>query len=142
MGQFTAASIQLSCIFFVYPCRKCLAPFHPRKCPQEKLTMRNLPAVILAYLGQGARLITDGADILPSIFYLSIPGPTSGGLYWITFVMAILATVIASQVKLHPPCSFTRAQLHVLSLLSVPQAMISACFSLIQQLISWRVSSP
>lgn len=71
--------------------------------------MRNLPAVILAYLGQGARLITDGADILPSIFYLSIPGPTSGGLYWITFVMAILATVIASQVKLSPVLIYTRS---------------------------------
>ena len=36
------------------------------------------PAIILAYLGQGTRLIHNGADILPNVFYTSIPGPHSG----------------------------------------------------------------
>ena len=40
------------------------------------------PALILAYLGQGARLIHDGSAILPNVFYNSIPGPVDGPLYW------------------------------------------------------------
>ena len=40
------------------------------------------PSLVLAYLGQGARLISDGEAILPNIFYNSIPGPSKGGLFW------------------------------------------------------------
>ncbi|TCD71664.1 hypothetical protein EIP91_005430 [Steccherinum ochraceum] len=94
LGQFNMLSIQISFTCLVYP------------------------SVILAYLGQGARLIRDGADVLPNIFYNTIPGPRNGGLYWIVFVFAILATVIASQ------------------------ALISATFSLTQQLINMRSFPP
>ena len=72
------------------------------------------PSLVLAYLGQGARLIVDGADVLPNIFYLTIPGRHDGPLFWILYVFAILATLIASQ------------------------AMISATFSLVQQLVNQR----
>ena len=40
------------------------------------------PAIILAYLGQGARLVVDGENVLSNVFYQTIPGPTGGALYW------------------------------------------------------------
>ncbi|KAI0072602.1 potassium transporter [Panus rudis PR-1116 ss-1] len=94
LGQFNKLSIQLSFSTFVYPC------------------------LILAYLGQGARLIVDGEVVLSNIFYQSIPGSSGGPLYWIIFVFAILATLIASQ------------------------ALITATFSLMQQLINMRCFPP
>lgn len=72
------------------------------------------PSLILAYLGQGARLIVDGANVLPNVFYLTIPGRHNGPLFWIQYVFAILATLIASQ------------------------AMITATFSLVQQLLNMK----
>ncbi|KAF9525089.1 potassium transporter [Crepidotus variabilis] len=94
LGQFNAPSIRLSFCGFVYP------------------------TLVLAYLGQGARLIVDKEKILPHIFYNSIPGPTGGALYWIMFVFAVLATLVASQ------------------------ALITAAFSLVQQLINSRCFPP
>ncbi|KAF9808492.1 hypothetical protein IEO21_07871 [Rhodonia placenta] len=88
LGQFNMQSIQISFTCFVYPC------------------------LILQYLGQGARLIVDGEHILTNIFYNSIPGRPNGPLFWILYVFAILATLIASQ------------------------ALITATFSLVQQLIN------
>jgi hypothetical protein len=72
------------------------------------------PSLILAYLGQGARLAVNGADVLPNVFYLTIPGRHNGPLFWVQYVVAILATLIASQ------------------------AMITATFSLVQQLLSMK----
>ncbi|CAE6398379.1 unnamed protein product [Rhizoctonia solani] len=94
LGQFNATSIRLSFIFITYP------------------------ALVLAYLGQGARLIADGEEVFSNVFYKTIPGPTGGPLYWIMFLFAILATLIASQ------------------------AMITAAFSLTQQLINLRSFPP
>ena len=51
------------------------------------------PCLVLAYLGQGSRLIVDGANVLPNVFYLTIPGSKNGPLFWILYVFAILATV-------------------------------------------------
>jgi hypothetical protein len=72
------------------------------------------PSLVLAYLGQGARLVVNGADVLPNVFYLTIPGRHNGPLFWVQYVVAILATLIASQ------------------------AMITATFSLVQQLLSMK----
>ncbi|KIY46745.1 potassium transporter [Fistulina hepatica ATCC 64428] len=99
LGHFNRASIQLSFIGFVYP------------------------SLVLAYLGQGARLIVDGDAALSNIFYQTIPGKHNGPLWWhvcfrIVFVFAILATVIASQ------------------------ALISATFSLFQQVINLKSFLP
>ncbi|KAH9480360.1 High affinity potassium transporter [Psilocybe cubensis] len=94
LGQFNAASIRLSFCIFVYP------------------------ALIFAYLGQGARLIVGGEAILPNMFYTTIPGPINGPLYWIMFVFAVLATLIASQ------------------------ALITATFSLVQQVINSKAFPP
>ncbi|KAF8321383.1 potassium transporter [Cantharellus anzutake] len=94
LGQFNALSIQLAFGLFVYP------------------------SLLLAYLGQGARLITDGGAVMSNIFYMTIPGPPNGALYWIVFVFALLATIIASQ------------------------ALITATFSLTQQLINMKALPP
>ncbi|KAF8476540.1 potassium transporter [Russula ochroleuca] len=90
LGQFNMLSIQISFGSFVYP------------------------SLVLAYLGQGACLVVNGADVLPNVFYLTIPGRHNGPLFWILYVFAILATLIASQ------------------------AMITATFSLVQQLVNQK----
>ncbi|THG94247.1 hypothetical protein EW026_g7188 [Hermanssonia centrifuga] len=94
LGHFNMLSIQLSFSCFVYP------------------------SVVLAYLGQGARLVVDGETALANLFYATIPGSPNGPLYWIMFVFGILATFIASQT------------------------LITASFSLIQQLIKMHVLPP
>lgn len=48
-------------------------------------------------MGQGARLIRDGDNVIQNVFFQSIPGGVNGGFWWFTFVLAILAAVIASQ---------------------------------------------
>ncbi|KAJ3818862.1 potassium transporter [Lentinula raphanica] len=90
LGQFNASSIRLSFCCFVYP------------------------GLVLAYLGQGARLIMDGENVIQNVFYKSIPGNVNGPLYWIVFVVAILATLVASQ------------------------ALITATFSLFQQVVCMK----
>ncbi|KAF8870459.1 potassium transporter [Infundibulicybe gibba] len=94
LGQFNIRSIQISFTTFVYP------------------------ALVLAYLGQGARLISGGPGTMGNVFYTTIPGPINGGLFWVMFVLAILATIIASQ------------------------AMITATFSLVQQVINMKGFPP
>ncbi|CAG8622604.1 1225_t:CDS:2 [Funneliformis mosseae] len=85
LGHFNRISIQLSFPLFVYP------------------------TLTLAYLGQGARIILDPSIVKPNAFWNSVPD--NDLVYWITFVFATLATIIASQ------------------------AMISATFSLIHQAV-------
>ncbi|SJL07638.1 uncharacterized protein ARMOST_10988 [Armillaria ostoyae] len=94
VGQFNALSIQISFGCFVYP------------------------SLLLAYLGQGAALITNGDQVIQNVFYQSIPGGLNSPLFWIMFTFAILATIIASQ------------------------AMITATFSLLQQVISMKSFPP
>lgn len=48
------------------------------------------PALILAYLGQGARLIVDGEHVLQNVFYNSIPGPHNGALFWYFILLVIV----------------------------------------------------
>ncbi|GAA5906430.1 uncharacterized protein JCM6883_004477 [Sporobolomyces salmoneus] len=86
LGQFSKNSIRFSFTCFVYPC------------------------LLLAYLGQGARLVADPENVVKNVFFQSIPGGSGTAYWWITWIFAILASIIASQ------------------------AMITAAFSLIQQL--------
>ncbi|GHJ84454.1 hypothetical protein NliqN6_0856 [Naganishia liquefaciens] len=72
------------------------------------------PALVLQYCGQGARLIVDGEHVIANPFYLSIPGGENGGLWWVIWIFGVFATLIASQ------------------------AMITATFSLIQQLMGQK----
>lgn len=44
------------------------------------------PSLVLAYLGQGAALISNGEYVLSNIFYNSIPGPQGGALYWCALI--------------------------------------------------------
>lgn len=72
VGHFGRLPIQLTLGCFVYPC------------------------LIITYLGQGAFLLHN-LDKISNPFYYSIPGGTNSAPYWIMFVLAILATIIASQ---------------------------------------------
>ncbi|GAB4848469.1 Potassium transporter 5 [Ancistrocladus abbreviatus] len=54
------------------------------------------PAIVIAYIGQGAYLMKYPHDV-SNTFYASIPG---GGMYWPTFVVALLAAIIASQAMI------------------------------------------
>ncbi|KAL4282571.1 hypothetical protein GQ457_16G005440 [Hibiscus cannabinus] len=83
LGHFSVRAIQLSFSFVV------------------------LPALLVAYCGQAAYLTKNPNDVLDT-FYKSVPGP----IYWPTFVIAVLAAIIASQ------------------------AMISGVFSIITQSLS------
>ncbi|OAV89538.1 hypothetical protein, variant [Puccinia triticina 1-1 BBBD Race 1] len=94
LGQFSKGAIRLSFLSAVYP------------------------ALILAYLGQGAVLITQGPEVVTNIFYRSIPGGQGGALWWITWSFALLAAIVASQ------------------------AMITASFSLIQQMVGLKSFPP
>ena len=76
------------------------------------------PSLVLAYLGQGSQLIVNGENVIENVFYRTIPGKHNGPLFWILYVYAILATLIASQ------------------------AMITASFSLVQQLVNMRSLPP
>ncbi|KAJ3330794.1 putative potassium transport system protein kup 3, partial [Gonapodya sp. JEL0774] len=83
LGHFSRNSIQLATLFFVYPC------------------------LMLTYLGQAAR-ITEDPTIVSKAYWLSIPE----SMFWYMFILAILATIVASQ------------------------ALISASFSIIKQCMS------
>ncbi|MBA0629949.1 hypothetical protein Godav_002088 [Gossypium davidsonii] len=83
LGHFSVRAIQLSFSFVV------------------------MPSILVAYCGQAAYLTEHPTDVVDT-FYRSIPGP----MYWPTFVIAVLASVIASQ------------------------AMISGVFSIITQSLS------
>lgn len=77
LGHYSVSSVTVTMIFFVYPC------------------------LIMAYFGQAARLSVN-PSLYSNAFYQTIPGsgPTGtsgGGLYWVIFVLATLATIIASQ---------------------------------------------
>ncbi|KAL0581213.1 hypothetical protein V5O48_000801 [Marasmius crinis-equi] len=87
---------------------------------QLSFTLFVYPALILSYLGQGASLIVngEGASFTGNIFYQTIPGPVDTALFWSMFSVAILAAIIASQ------------------------CIVSATFSIIQQLVSRKCFLP
>ncbi|ODV78607.1 high affinity potassium transporter [Suhomyces tanzawaensis NRRL Y-17324] len=63
---------------------------------QLTLTCLVYPALIICYLGQGAYIVTH-PEAYTSPFFLSLPGGTGSGPYWVMFVLSTLATIIASQ---------------------------------------------
>ncbi|CAN3361706.1 high affinity potassium transporter [Diutina catenulata] len=72
IGHFGRLPIQLALVCFVYPC------------------------LMINYLGQGAYCLHNPAAIT-NPFFISLPGGDSGGVFWVMFVLATLATIIASQ---------------------------------------------
>ncbi|GAA5876103.1 hypothetical protein JCM8547_002637 [Rhodosporidiobolus lusitaniae] len=73
------------------------------------------PCLMLQYLGQGASLIDNPETIIQNVFFQSIPGGVGSGFWWVTWIFAVLSAIIASQ------------------------AMITATFSLVQQLTQLHV---
>jgi KUP system potassium uptake protein len=57
------------------------------------------PSLVIAYLGQAAAL-ENHPEWISNTFYNTIPGGTGSGIYWFVFVLATLATVIASQAMI------------------------------------------
>ncbi|ODV96832.1 hypothetical protein PACTADRAFT_32331 [Pachysolen tannophilus NRRL Y-2460] len=88
IGHFSRLSIQLTLGFVVYPC------------------------LMLAYLGEASFLL-DHPDAISNVFYLSLPGGTSGGFYWFTFVIATLAAIIASQALILGVFSIVSQMIHI-----------------------------
>ncbi|KAG7787451.1 hypothetical protein KL910_002318 [Ogataea haglerorum] len=72
VSHFGPLPIQLALCCFVYPC------------------------LMMCYFGQAAYLIKHPSGV-SNVFYLSIPGHNGDAYYWFMFVMATLATIIASQ---------------------------------------------
>jgi KUP system potassium uptake protein len=58
--------------------------------PQISFAFFAYPALIMAYLGQGAQLITNGEVVIQNVFYATIPGGAGSGMYW--FVLFIHRT--------------------------------------------------
>ncbi|QPG73667.1 hypothetical protein FOA43_000980 [Brettanomyces nanus] len=88
VSHFGALPIQITLICFVYPCLMC------------------------QYFGQAAYISINRDTFSSNLFYSSIPfGGIGSGYYWFVFILATLATVIASQ------------------------ALILGCFSILKQLI-------
>ncbi len=48
---------------------------------------------MFAYLGQAAAISAGGAEVLSNPFYQSVPGGTGGGLWWLTWIMGVIACV-------------------------------------------------
>lgn len=57
-----------------------------------------LPSLFFTYLGQAAYLIEDPNSVA-SLYYNSLPRP----IYWPMFVVATLASIVASQVRVMLP---------------------------------------
>jgi KUP system potassium uptake protein len=70
-----------------------------RQSIQWTFTLVVYPSLVIAYLGQAAALENNPAWI-SNTFYNSIPGGPGSAVYWIVFVLATCATVIASQAMI------------------------------------------
>jgi len=58
------------------------------------------PSLILTYLGQASWLMHH-LDGYAAVFYGSIPTP----VFWPIFVVSVLASIVASQVRAFLPCT-------------------------------------
>lgn len=88
IGHFSRLSIQLTLTCFVFPC------------------------LAIHYFGQAAYLLKYPQNI-SNVFYLSIPFKNGGAFYWVIFVLATLATVIASQALILGVFSILRQMIHL-----------------------------
>jgi KUP system potassium uptake protein len=70
-----------------------------RQSIQWTMTLFIYPALVLTYLGQAAAL-TVHPEWIPNPFYNSIPGGVGKPFFWIMFVLASSASVIASQAMI------------------------------------------
>lgn len=70
-----------------------------RQSIQWTFTFAVYPSLVIAYLGQAAALEVH-PEWISNTFYNTIPCGPGSPLYWIVFVLATLATVIASQAMI------------------------------------------
>jgi KUP system potassium uptake protein len=105
------------------------------------------PTLILAYLGQGARLIRDGDAVIHDVFYSTIPGHSGGPLFWFVIIAVILnnqLTLSQGRLCLRDACNCEllrpRMSVRVLTVakLTASQAMVTATFSLVQQIVNMK----
>jgi KUP system potassium uptake protein len=66
---------------------------------QYTFTLVVYPSLVIAYLGQAAAL-TVHPEWISNTFYNTIPCGPGSAVYWIMFVLATLATIIASQAMI------------------------------------------
>lgn len=90
-----------------------------RQSIQWTFTLVVYPSLIIAYLGQAAALSVH-PEWISNTFYNSIPGGPGSVVYWIVFVLATLATVIASQAMILGAFSIV---LHLLNVLIVDSSI-------------------
>jgi KUP system potassium uptake protein len=81
-----------------------------RQAIQWTFTLVVYPSLVIAYLGQAAALEVH-PEWISNTFYNSIPGGPGSVVYWIVFVLATLATVIASQAMILGTFSIVCARL-------------------------------
>ncbi|CAG8519132.1 9318_t:CDS:2 [Diversispora eburnea] len=98
---------------------------------QISFTLFAFPSLTLAYLGQGARLVLD-PSVSANTFWLTLPS-TDGPIYWIVFILATLATIIASQAMILATFSLVRQamQLDCLPLLEVNYILLGSILIII-----------
>lgn len=80
--------------------------------PQLSFSTFVFPNLVLAYLGQGARLARDGDAVIDNIFYATIPGSSNGPLFWFAvnvFILSGRLTPFKDNLCLRDPfdCEFT-----------------------------------
>ncbi|KAK9448078.1 potassium transporter-domain-containing protein [Limtongia smithiae] len=88
VGHFGRAAVQITLSCIVYPC------------------------LMLAYFGQAAYIVLHPEQV-GNAFYYSIPGGVNSPLYWVMFVLATLATIIASQALIIGVFSILRQMIHI-----------------------------
>jgi KUP system potassium uptake protein len=70
-----------------------------RQSIQWTLTLFIYPVLVVTYLGQAAAL-TVHPEWVSNAFYNSIPGGVGSIMYWVMFVLASAASVVASQAMI------------------------------------------
>jgi len=83
-----------------------------RQSIQWTFTIVVYPSLVIAYLGQAATL-ENHPEWISNTFYQSIPMGPGTGVYWIVFVLATCATIIASQAMILGSFSIVRAKFNI-----------------------------
>ena len=93
-----------------------------------------LPCLILCYLGQGARIVAN-EDVLPNVFYLTIPGATAGPFY----LDYICFGSVGYRWSLMTPDSLLTLTIACPAQIVASHGLITASFALVQQVMSAKV---
>lgn len=100
-----------------------------RQSIQWTFTLVTYPSLVIAYLGQAAAL-ENHPEWISNTFYNSIPGGPGSGIYWLVFVLATLATIIASQAMIL--ATFSIVFSYEVSLITDPSSDAIGLFSTLE----------